>query len=261
MTRNIFSSNLRKGVMSLRITLEFEINKEEIYKDKNRIFLSWLKFFMNKYDNRLYRELYENGALEKDYTFSLYLKRGVKFERETILVPEKKIIMHFSCYDLQLGLSFYNIFMRSINVEHTYKDLIIKAVKLNVDREEIFTNDYSEFKTASPIIVREHKENNNNLTYFHDISTERGQEVFLKNLKAMLIKKFGEEAAIDIDLLSVEIIKSKMVTVRHYDINIPANLCALRINAKPYLLKYIYLSGNLSSMSSSGFGMLTVIKY
>ncbi|WP_051259759.1 CRISPR-associated endoribonuclease Cas6 [Peptoniphilus mikwangii] len=240
----------------MRISLDFELNDERIYKDKNKILASWIKHYMGKYDENMYFSLYNSGSVEKDYTFSVYMGQDVVFEREMIYVPTKKMRLHFSCYDLQEGIHFYNIFTRAIGEKYKYKDIHLVAKRMNVEREKVFKNEEAYFKTSSPIIVREHISRDNSKTYYHDISTEKGIEVLLMNLKSRLKKKFGEKIKYDIDCIQIDILKNRMVTVRHNSINIPSNLCTIKISTKPYILDYIYKSGIISSFNASGYGML-----
>ena len=84
----------------MRITVLFETNKNEIPKDKNKLIVSWIKYFMKSYDKDLFNKLYNSGPVEKDYTYSIYLGNAV-FGRESIKIQENKFKMYFSVYDLE----------------------------------------------------------------------------------------------------------------------------------------------------------------
>lgn len=239
----------------MRFCIEYELNREEIYKDKNKLFVSWLKNFMKKYDEDMYKHLYEAGSVEKDYTFSIYLGSGAVFKLETIELKTKFVKMFFSCYETENSIRFYNIFNSALNKNYSYKDLEIKAINISLLRDERFTDEYAYFKTKSPLIVREHNKNNNK-SYYWNISTKEGQKILLRNLIERLTEKFGDQVKDDLKTFSIEVLSNKSVTVRHNRLNIPSNLSVIKIVAKSYILDYIYSTGKLSAFNGSGYGML-----
>lgn len=251
-------SEERGGI--LRITIEFELISHEIPKDKGKMFASWLKNNIEKYDKEMYNLLYKSGPKDKEFTYSIYLGQNVKFNKDTITVPNDYIKVFFSCYDLVQSIHFFNIFTESINKLYSYKDTDFIARKIFIEKEEVFLSGEAIFKAVSPIIVREHYNNDNENNYFHNLDTEKGKQVLEKNIKHRLFKKFGEKSKYDLDNINIEVLGNRMVTVRHHNINIPSNLCVLKVHAKEYILKYLYYSGTFSSLNASGFGMVRMVK-
>ncbi|KXB69172.1 CRISPR-associated endoribonuclease Cas6 [Peptostreptococcus anaerobius] len=244
----------------LRLKVEFELSQDQIYKDKNKMLTSWIKHFMAKYDSEMYKRLYKSGPKEKDYTFSVYMGNNVKFSREMIEIPDKRMIMYFSSYDLKESMHFYNIFLKSIGESYDYKELKICSKRLYIENETKFIYDNAYFKSASPVIIREHRDHDNSKTYYHDLGNTEGLEIMKRNLTNRLLKKFGDRVKYDVKNISIEVMSNKIVTVRHHGINIPSNLCRLKITAKPYILEYVYYTGILSSLNASGYGMLNLVK-
>lgn len=242
----------------MRYTVEFVVDGNEIYKDKNKIIYSWIKHSMEKYDKKMYDTLFNSGAVEKDYTFSLYLGSGAVFERETIKLPSNNIKMFFSCHNPEDVINFYNIFNKAMHKPFSYKDITITPKSLSLGKKVVFPNNVEFFKTLSPIIVREHNKETNKSTY-HDLSTDEGLRIFRRNIIDRLRKKFPEKKLDYENTFSVNIVKNKMVTIRHHNLNIPANLAVIKIESKPYILEYLYNSGKLSSLNASGNGLVEIV--
>lgn len=244
----------------MRFEVDFQLNSQEIPKDKNKLFASWMKFFMKKYDDVMFDKLYNSGAVTKNYTYSVFLGTDVVFKQESIKLSSDRIKLFFTCYDMRESLAFYNIFTRARNEEYNYKNLIIKATSINVEKNIIFKSNQECFKTMSPIIIREHFIDENVSDFFHCVGEEKGKAIFVRNIKSRLKKQFGESVEYDLEKFDIEVVRYKMVTVRHHELNIPSNLAILKISAKPYVMEYLYYAGTISSFNASGYGMLKHIK-
>lgn len=241
----------------MRFNSELMLSNENIPKDKNRVILSYLKHIYESHDKSYYKSLYEDEEnKKKQFTFSLYMP-NCKFTREEIIIPEKKIILNFSTADMKDGIFFYNAILAGRGKPYAIKGNSITATKINMTNEKIITNDYATYRSMSPVVVREHK-GDNDKTWYHSLNEERGKEIFMKNLKYQLLDTFGEERKLDIDEIEFQVIGNKEVKVKHYGIEVLSNICKLKIHAKPYILDYLYKSG-IGSRKSSGFGMLDLV--
>lgn len=237
----------------MRFSIILGIDKPEINKDKNRIFLSIIKHQLSKYEPELYKDLYESGEpLEKDFSFAFYMA-DCKFHRETIEIPNQEIIVNFSCYDLALGIQIYNTMMKSIKQPYSYKDnkIWIKQVKLL--KEHTITEERQIFISQSPCVAREHNHDNAK-TWYHSLSTPEGQSQFLTNLKAQAKTKFPDKEK-DVEQLQVKLLNNKEVKVKHYGIEVLGNIATFELSGKTYLLDYFYKAG-AGSLKSGGFGLL-----
>lgn len=241
----------------MRYRIELIIDKDLIPKDKNKMILYLLKHCFSKYNEEFYKKLYEDNLTnKKDFTFSLFMK-NCKFERDTIIVPDKKIYLNFSTYDIEEGVYFYNAILKNKNKQIPISsDNNITISKINLIKEKIITTEEIITKAMSPVIVRSHT-GNNKTTYFHSLNKENGINILKQNLKYTLLNKFGESYKEDIENIDIQIICNKEVKVKNYGIVILGNLCKIKIYGKPFLLEYIYKAG-VGSKANSGFGMLEI---
>ncbi len=241
----------------MRFNVELLLENETIPKDKNRIILSLIKHNFNSYDKDYYSKLYEEIPNKmKSFTFALYMG-NCKFLREEIVIPEKKIILNFSTYDIREGIVFYNGFLKNKGLEYPIKNNSIKVNRINLNREKVVKGNEAIYTTLSPISVREHC-GDNKKTWYHSLSNVDGQEVFMRNLKYQLKDEFGENRILDIEEIEFEVLENKEVKVKNYDIEVLSNICHLRIKGKPYILDYLYKAG-IGSQRSTGFGMVDLV--
>lgn len=240
----------------MRFMVEVQLRDALINKDKNRAILSLFKHCLSKYDEPYFKEIYESGeASPKNYTFSLYMPK-CKFFEDTIEIPDKKIYINVSTYDLKLGIQFYNAFMSALNSSYLYKGNEFKITKVKLSPEQVVDSEKVVFKTLSACVAREHFDDNSR-TYYHSLDSEKGREVFVSNLKVQAGLQFPDKED-DIRQLEMRILSNKEVKIKYYDIVVLSNLCTFEMSAKPYLLDYFYKAG-ASSLKSAGFGMLDIV--
>ncbi|WIV11671.1 CRISPR-associated endoribonuclease Cas6 [Proteiniborus sp. MB09-C3] len=241
----------------MRYNVELILSNENIPKDKNRIIISLLKHIYESYDKDYYVSLYENEENKsKSFAFSLYMP-NCEFTREEIIIPNKKIILNFATADMRDGILFYNAALANKGKPYKVKDNSITINRINMNKEKIITNDYAVYSSMSPVVVREHK-GDNEKTWYHSLNEEKGKEIFIENIKYQLLDSFGEERRLDIEEVDFQVLINKEVKVKHYGIEILSNICMIKVQAKPYILDYIYKSG-IGSKRNSGFGMLDLV--
>jgi len=241
----------------LRFNIEVLLKSESIPKDKNRIILSLLKHNFNSYNEEYYSKLYEETPSNtKDFTFSLFMK-DCKFLREEIVIPDKRILLNFSTYSIEEGITFYNSFLQNKGLAYKIKNNTLEIGKINLIREKSIKTEEVLLKTLSPISVREHY-GDNKKTWYHSLSDNKGKEVLMKNFKHQFNDAFGDERELDIEELEIEILRNKEVKVKHYGIEVLGNISTLKIKGKSYILDYIYKAG-IGSQRSTGFGMVDLV--
>lgn len=247
-----------KGGGNMRFQVEILLENDMIPKDKNRIMLSMLKSCFSSYSEEYYNSLYANTQNKiKDFTFSLNLG-NCKFLREEILIPNKKIYFNFSAYNYEDGIMFYNSILQNKGKEHRISDNILTIKKIALVKEKIIYSNEVIFKVMSPIVVREHN-GDNKKTWYHSLGTEKGQAIFIENLKYQLRDVFGERVSYDLNDLSVKISEDhKEVKVKNYGIAVLSNIAKIKIKAQPYILDYLYKAG-IGSKRGSGFGMVDIV--
>lgn len=241
----------------MRFNVEIELKEDTIPKDKNRIFLSFFKHIFKNYDEEYFNKTYvDNFNKIKDYTWSLYIP-DCKFLREDIIVPNKKIFLNYSTSNVEDGIIFYNSILNNINKPYDIKNNSFIVKKINMVSEKVIKNSSANYKIMSPIVVREHG-GDNAKTWYYDLNDEKGQEIFMENLKYQLLNKFGESRKLDIEEIEFELINNKTVKVKNYDIEVLGNICKFTLTGKSYILDYLYKSG-IGSKRSSGFGMVDIL--
>lgn len=242
----------------MRFNVQLSLEKEKISKDKNRIFISLLKNNFNSYNKDYYTHLYKEVPNKiKNYTFALYMP-GCKFLRDNIIIPDKKIILNYSTNDYEDGIMFFNAFLSNKGKEFPIKDNKIIIQKVNIVQEQPIYDSSIVFKTLSPIVVREHM-GDNRKTWYHSLNTEKGQAIFLENIKYQLKDVFGDRVVYDFNDIVIEVSnENKEVKVKNYGIEVLSNITKLKVTAKPYILDYFYKAG-IGSKRGSGFGMLDIV--
>lgn len=241
----------------MRYNIELILSNENIPKDKNRMIISFLKHIYESYDKEYYKSLYKDAPNKmKNFTFSVYMP-NCKFTREEIIIPGKKIILNFSTDNMKDGIFFYNALLNNKGKIYEVKNNAITINRINMSKEKIITNDYAVYSAMSPVVVREHK-GDNEKTWYYSLNEDKGKELFIENLRYQLLDNFGEERRLDIEEVEFQVLRNKEVKVKHYGIEILSNICALKIQAKPYILDYIYKSG-IGARKSGGFGMLDLV--
>ncbi|WP_313019102.1 CRISPR-associated endoribonuclease Cas6 [Acetoanaerobium noterae] len=239
----------------MRFLVELSLDGNYINKDKNRVIISILKNCFESYSKDYFEELYKNPH-SKDFTFSLFLGMDAKFEREVIEVPSKKIFLNFSTYEAYDGMMFYNSILNKVGQSFKYKDDEIKIEKIILKKEKPIFSDKVKFRTLSPVISRDHHSDNKS-TWYYSLSEEKGQEVFIRNFKRQIIEKFGDSSKYDLKEVKFKF-NTKNVKIKNYSIEILGNVGDIYIEAKPYILDYIY-KGGLGGKRNSGFGLLEIL--
>ena len=125
----------------------------------------------------------------------------------------------------------------------------MKIEKIELKKEKPFMDKTVIFKSLSPCVVREHNDETNR-DWFHSLDTDRGKTLFIENLKYQVLESI-EDSTYDLEDIKISIIKNKEVKVKHYGIEVLANICVFEMEAKAYILEYFYKAG-IGSFKSTG---------
>ena len=238
----------------MRYQIVISLDSDEIPKDKNRMFLSFIKHHIAENDKRCFESLYIKGETNrKDFTFSLYMPE-CEFLRETIRIPNKRICLNFSTHDLSTGIQFYNAMINGRGREYSYKGITMKIEKIELKQEKTFMIESATFKSLSPCVIREH-DGKTNKDWFYSLDSKKGRTLFVENARGQILESI-KDSSYDLADIRISLIKNKEVTVKHYGIEVLANICMFKMEAKPYILEYFYKAG-IGSFKSTGFGMLS----
>ena len=241
----------------MRFKVDLSLKNESIQKDKNRLFISLIKYNYETYNKDYYKKIYEEKFNKiKTFTFSVYMP-NCKFTRNEIIIPDKKIILNFSTNDMEDGIMFYNSFLTNKYNIYPIKNNSLTINNIHLQKEKTIMDTKAIYTSMSPISIREHF-GDNKKTWYHSLNDPKGREIFIRNLKYQLLNEFGKERTLDIEEVGFEVLSNKEVKVKNYNIQVLGNICKLKISAKPYILDYLYKSG-IGSQRSSGFGMVDLI--
>jgi len=243
----------------MRFSLVFQLDTPEFPLDYRRIFLSFIKSAFEKYDHKLYSDLYDSGCnVKKPYTFSVYMK-DAEFRKEDIVIGDKMIIFNFSTYSDAFGIYFYNSMLKMLHTEYPAgKVNSIKLSRISLVREIPIRQTTVKVKTLSPVVVREHKKDRKIDNYFVFSDGE-----FEEKLKENIIQSgqefFDFDISSDVAELRVEPVQVKEALVLHYSNKIKVNVGSFVLEGKTYLLEYLLKAG-MGARRSQGFGMVEEVR-
>ncbi|SHF12663.1 CRISPR-associated endoribonuclease Cas6 [Marinitoga hydrogenitolerans DSM 16785] len=234
----------------MRLKLIFKLKERKIPLDYRRLFLSFMKNALIKYDERIFKNYYNNNdPILKDYTFSLYFGR-CNF-KDSVILENNIISLFFSTYSYKTGVYFYNAFQNIKYYEYPLKDnsMILKQIiKLNEKsglRNEIIV------KTMSPIIIRNHTKEIDEYFYFDE---KNASDILKRNIIYQYERIFNEKNK-DIE---IKVLDLKKITVLNYQKKLKANLGIFKLIGDAKILNFLYKTG-IGSKKSSGFGMVKII--
>ena len=177
----------------MRYQIVISLDSDEIPKDKNRMFLSFIKHHIAENDKRFFESLYIKGETNrKDFTFSLYMPE-CEFLRETIRIPNKRICLNFSTHDLSTGIQFYNAMINGRGREYSYKGITMKIEKIELKQEKTFMIESATFKSLSPCVIREH-DGKTNKDWFYSLDSKKGRTLFVENARGQILESIKDSS-------------------------------------------------------------------
>ena len=242
----------------MRLSLHCELKENEIPLDYRRKIVSMFKRCLTNYDKNVYNKYYHmRDPIQKEFTFSNYFQKPI-MKKETIEIPNKRIIINFSTSDNVIGIDFYNAFVKNLYQEISFSNLnSIKITRIVVQKERKIASNKVVFRTQSPLIVRDHHPESGKDWYYscNDMNFEK----FLKrNLYNQLKDKFSEKVEKDLENLSIRKVSMKKIIVTSYGIKMASSIGSFEMEGEQYILNEIYQSG-AGSKKSLGFSMVDII--
>lgn len=243
----------------MRLAIFCELENEIMPIDYRRKIVSLFKYSIFNYDKNLYESMYSKSEnKQKDFCFSVYFPDS-KVESDKLIINSKKLIINFSTENLELGINIYNSLInqqRKLFDLSTYNKILITNIVLR--KEKIITRNKVQFKTLSPIVIRDHDVTTGK-DWFLTFEDENYTQILKRNLRKELADKFGRNVESDINDLKIVNINMKKIIVKSYEINIACSLGNFIIEGEQYLLNYFYKSG-LGSKRGLGFSLLEVVQ-
>lgn len=243
----------------MRIKIEFETKSEYFPIDYRRKFISYLKGALEDYDQDVFADLYKDGHSPKQFCFSLYFLPEVAITKDGITLHSKRFLVWFTTTDALTGVHLVNALMARRNKWFPIADCKnkLKALSITKVKEYPITSNAVSFKILSPIVIRDHNEEEKKDWYL-TFEDENFEEIWKRNLKTELQNSFGRDVSSDISALCIKPIHLRKMVVRSYGIYIPCTIGSLTIEGEKYLLEYLYKAG-LGSKRALGFGCLDVV--
>jgi CRISPR-associated endoribonuclease Cas6 len=242
----------------LRLSLHCELQEKEIPLDYRRKIVSMFKNCLSNYEEDVYNKYYHmRDPIQKDFTFSNYFQNPV-MKKETIEIPNKRIIINFSTSDNVVGIDFYNAFVKNLYKEIRFSDLnSIKIIKIVLQKERKISSNKVVFKTQSPLIVREHHPESGK-DWYYSCNDEDFEKFLKRNLYNQLKDKFSNNLEKDLENLSIRKISMKKIIVTSYGIKMASSIGSFEMEGEQYILNEVYQSG-AGSKKSLGFSMVDIV--
>ena len=242
----------------MRLSLYCELRETEIPIDYRRKIVSLFKNCLSCYDEKVYNKYYHlKDPIQKDFTFSTYFQKPL-IKKESIEIPNKKIIINFSTSDNVLGINFYNAFIKNLNKEISFSNVnSIKIKKIDLKKEKKIAENRVVFKTQSPLIVREHNSSTGK-DWYYSCEDKEFEELLKRNIYNQLKGKFSKDIEKDLENLEIKQLEMKKIIVNSYGIKIASSIGTFEIEGEQYILNEIYQSG-AGSKKSLGFSMLDIV--
>lgn len=167
----------------MRLSIYCDLENQYFPIDYRRKIVSLLKHCISNYDKELYESMYGKGEnKQKEFCFSVYFANS-KIEGDTFNVISKQLIINFSTSNLELGILLYNSLIKQqwkFYELSTYNK--IKITNIVLKKERVITRNRVQFKTLSPIVIRDH-----NITsgkdWYLTFEDEIYEEILKRNLK------------------------------------------------------------------------------
>ncbi len=241
----------------MRLAIYCELKENEIPLDYRRKVVSLFKSCLSSYDKEVYDQYYhEKDPIQKEYTFSTFFS-SPKMKKDTIEIPNKKLIINFSTSDNILGINFYNAFIKKIGENIKFSDLnVIKITKVVLQKEKKIAENKVTFKIQSPLIVRDHNLETGK-DWYYACDDKEFDEIFKRNLYNQLKDKFTKDITNDIENLEIKNVSMKKIIVSSYGIKMASTIGIFEMTGEQYILNEIYQSG-AGSKKSLGFSMLDI---
>ena len=252
----VFYSQKGVKLKEMELVVYFKLDHPYLEKAYQSTFYSFLKQVLDEEDHEKYLELFgKKDAKIKQFCFYIHLSYPT-FQRDLIQLEDSLVEMHIRSYDEIELYQFYNAFLSSFKKHRVFpmnlNEARIVRVKLRPLDEIQESTLYIKF--LSPLIVKEHFEENNKSIYY-----TYQDEGFLEKLRT-IIRNVSEslEYSFDVENLELMPVNPKKTVVSIYGIQIPVSIGSYILKGNKDLLNFLYLKG-MGNLSGSGFGAFKII--
>lgn len=242
----------------MRFNLKFVVNKLYMPSDYRNMFFNFFKNGICEYDKEFCKEYEEKFEQNNSpCTYSVHINHPEKIGNKIEMWSEI-VILNFSTVSREIGIKFFNAMNRQKYKEFSFdKNNAIKLLNIDIVKERNFETNEAVFKTISPVIIK----SVNAAEDFFGFEYKNYCEILKEDLSEKIILNYEfpkEYIERDVENLKIDVLKYTKVEIDNYLKKIIANEAILKINARKYILDYIYKSG-LGKYTNQGFGMLDII--
>ncbi|WP_246517672.1 CRISPR-associated endoribonuclease Cas6 [Clostridium aciditolerans] len=241
----------------MRISVDFKTSR---FPQANGMMIcSLLKESLKKTNEEYFRKLYiyedKKSKRTKNFTFSIYVK---DYElQDGIFTVKDKITLNISTPDYECGINLYNALLNA--KEFNYKNYTLYKQSIKLIREKQITEEEVNFKTLSPIYIKD-KNNNSLEPDYEDFEKELNyiSDIVLKQYRGYGLKK-------DIHFTKVDM-KRRVVKMDITDFKDKTNKDIMYLNAYNGVFKLcgdiedlrdLYMLG-IGFRRNEGLGMIEV---
>lgn len=237
-----------RGGKQVQLNIEMSLENCAINLDWRRSMLSYIKNLLEKEWPEYFEDSYGQGRTGMKKMNFWGALPGPRFEKDRIILSEKRFRLYISSSDNKLLLHLHNAILKYGSQPYPIgfgNTMVVKGARIvhtkPIESEEIIV------KMISPLVVRRHNRDEKD-RYF--LPNEEG---FEENVVYSMQTRFGTE-----DVPTIEPIKTKKVIVKAYGTTIPASLGIFKITGNKRYLNELYLDG-AGAKSSGGFGKFEII--
>lgn len=238
----------------MRINIEIELERNELPLDHRRIFLSLIKLGLTKLGGSETVGRWYGGAVQKPYTFSLFLPGAVFGETVTLSSPFVRMILSTNDYRCFGDMTNAMNRLRGIKVE--VSGVRMSVIGITVGRETPVTGTEAEIKLLSPLVVRKHEPYAKHDRYV--TADDADFESELRESVAAQLRMLGLNEGLASTLRLIDKSRARRTVTTHFDRCFSVTVGRLKIAGSRELLEILSLVG-MGSLRSSGFGMFDVI--
>lgn len=240
----------------MELVVYFKLDHPYLEKEYQPTFYSFLKQVLDEEDHEKYLELFgKKDAKIKQFCFYICLSHPT-FEGELIQLEEPLVEMHIRSYDEIELYQFYNAFLNAFKKNKLFSMNLNQARIMRVKLKSLqkIEENTLYIKLLSPIVVKEHFEESNRITYYthHDSNFIANLKKVIQNTYEALGYSFSMD---DFELMPVN---PKKTVVSIYGIQIPVSIGSYILKGNKDLLNFLYLKG-MGNLSGSGFGAFMII--
>jgi len=229
----------------LRFAVTYDIcGNAELPLDYRAGFVALIKTASEKTDNQHYLHDDESSPL----CFAIRFDRKPEIRDDKIIIG-KNLRLYISSSSLLLGTALYNGLV-SIKEFQIYAMQVVNPIASYI-KEDVIRHSAVIFATLSPIVIRHYQRRDR-----YVLPNEEGFAQSLLNGLSEQWKLYNKDD-LDINDISVDILKFKKVVMTHYGGLVLGFTGVLQMHANPDVLKFFYQAG-IGYRRSNGFGFVEV---